>query len=228
VEPNDTGVSARAVVGAVADRLGVSPTAVVAGFLAVLAAGLGGWWALRAPDPPAAESVIPSVFESPIPISSVPATSTSIASVLVDVGGAVVFPGVHELRPGDRVVDAIRAAGGLTTDADRERLNMAMPVSDGQRIWIPRIGEVEPSVVVPEGGARNPAGGDSPSPATPVDINLADAARLETLPGIGPSLAAAIIAYRTGKGPFARVEDLTKVPGIGRVKMQQLAELVSV
>ncbi len=228
MEPSDTGVSAKAVVGAAADRLGISPAAVVAGVLAVLAAGLGGWWALRAPDPPAPESVIPSVFESPIPIASALATSTSIVSVLVDVGGAVVMPGVHELRSGDRVVDAIRAAGGLTPDADRERLNMAMPVSDGQRIWIPRVGEVEPSVVVPEGGARNADGGGEPSPVARVDINLADAGQLETLPGIGPSLAAAIIAYRTGNGPFARVEDLTNVPGIGRVKMQQLTDLVRV
>jgi len=225
VEQHDADVSARAVVGAAADRLGISPAAVVAGFLAVLAAGFGGWWALRAPDPPAPESVMPSVFESPIPLASVP-TTTSTTTILVDVGGAVEIPGVHELRAGDRVVDAIRAAGGLSSAADRQRLNMAMQVSDGQRIWIPRIGGDEPSVVIPEGGSSSSYNGDGAPAAGLVDINLAEAGRLETLPGIGPSLAAAIVAYRLSNGPFARVEDLTKVPGIGRVKMQQLADLV--
>jgi len=227
VDADQSVLSARAVVGAASDRLGISPSAVIAGLIAVLAAALGGWWALRAPDPMPSESGIPSVFESPIPTPP-PSTTTTIAEVvLVDVGGAVAIPGVHELRPGARVVDAIRAAGGLTADADRRRLNMAMLLADGQRVWIPRVGEDEPAVVLPEGGSSGRAGGGGSPPGTPVDLNHADAAALESLPGIGPSLAAAIISYRAAHGPFARVEDLTKVPGIGRVKMEQLSDLVA-
>ena len=218
----------RALIGAAADRLGVSPAAVIAGVVAVLAAGVGGWWALRAPDPVPTESIVPSVFQTPIPTPP-PATTTTLREVvLVDVGGAVAIPGVHELRPGDRVVDAIRAAGGLTSEADRRRLNMAMLLVDGQRIWIPTVGEDEPAVVMPEGGSSGSAGTSGAVSAMPVNLNQTDAAGLETLPGVGPSIAAAIIKYRTERGPFRRVEDLQNVPGIGQVKMEQLSGLVTV
>ncbi len=218
----------RSVIGAAADRLGITPSAVGAGVLAALAAGLGGWWALRAPDPPPVETVIPSVFEAPIPTAG-PAPSTSLRQVmLVDVGGAVVNPGVHELQPGDRVIDAVKAAGGLTEDADRRRLNLAMPVDDGQRIWVPVMGEDEPALVKPEGGPAGSSAASSARAVGPININRAESDVLQTLPGIGPSLAASIIAYRTREGPFAGIDDLTKVPGIGRAKMQQLAPLVKV
>ncbi len=219
--------SVRAVLGSAADRLGVTPAAVAAGVIAVLAAGIGGWWALRAPDPPPAESVIPSIFDTPLPSLS-PVTSTSARIVvLVDVGGAVADPGVHELRPDDRVVDAIRAAGGLSANADRRRLNMAMPVADGQRIWVPLIGEDEPKVALPEGGsaAGSSSAGQS---AMRININSANSESLQTLPGIGPSLAASIITFRSREGPFARIDDLIKVPGIGQSKLRQIADLVSV
>ncbi len=214
----------RSVIGAAADRLGITPTAVGAGVLAALAAGLGGWWALRAPDPPPTEAVIPSVLEAPIPTTG-PVSSTSVPQlVVVDVGGAVLSPGVQELQSGDRVVDAVRAAGGLSAEADRRRLNMAMPIGDGQRIWVPIMGEDDPGVVAPEGGPS----GSTVRSAGPIDINRADSVVLGMLPGIGPSLAASIITYRTREGPFNRIDDLVKVPGIGRSKMQQLAPLVKV
>jgi len=194
--------------------------------MAAIAAVIGGWWAVRTPDPRPAEEVIPSVFEAPIPTAGPTTAPLSNAVLLVDVGGAVVVPGVHELRPGDRVVDAIKAAGGLTADADRRRLNMAMTVSDGQRIWVPIQGEDEPLLVSPEGGSTDQIIGESGESGRQVDINRADSNELQTLPGIGPSLAASIIAYRTREGPFARVDDLTNVPGIGPAKMRQLAPLV--
>jgi len=228
VAAEEATVAVGSLIGAAADRLGITPMAVSLGLVAVLAAGVGGWWAVRAPDPRPVEEAMPSVFESPIPTTG-PTTTTLIDEILlVDVGGAVVSPGVHELRPGDRVVDAIRASGGLTTDADRRRLNMAMTVADGQRIWVPLKGEDEPREVVPEGGSTKSSSAGPGARAVKVDINVADSAELQTLPGIGPSLAASIISYRTRQGPFAGVDGLTKVPGIGPAKMQQLVSMVRV
>ncbi len=217
-----------AAVGAVADRLGVAPTAIAVGLLATIAAGIGGWWALRAPDPPPVESVIPSIADASIPVPAVATTSTVRVIVLVDVGGAVQNPGVHQLRPHDRIVDAIRAAGGLTTNADRRRLNMAMPIVDGQRIWVPAVGEDEPEVALPEGGSSTADSTSAGRPVERINLNQADSIALQTLPGIGPSIAASIVAFRGREGPFSRVEDLTKVPGIGSAKMQQIADLVTV
>lgn len=227
--------------GALADRLGVTPFALVVGAAAVVVAGYGGWWALRPPPPPPPEEVLPRVDDGTAPVADVTSTSSGTTAppvpsvVVVHVDGAVAVPGVHELWPGARVDDAIAAAGGLTPAADRERLNLAAPVADGQRVWVPRAGEDEPPVVVPVGGdpragpAADP-GADPGSGATPgpVDLNTADLATLETLPGIGPTIAAAIVRHRETEGPFQRVDDLLDVAGIGPSRFAQLEGLVTV
>jgi competence protein ComEA len=147
------------------------------------------------------------------------------ARIVVDVVGAVVRPGVHELPAASRVADAIDAAGGFTVDADRVRLNLAEPVADGAHVWVPAFGESSGPDLVPvvtvSGGAgpAGPGGGDG---SEKVDINAADAASLERLPGIGPSLAAAIVEHRQRNGPFANIDELIEVSGIGPVKLEQI------
>ena len=209
----------------VADRLGVTIWGFVAGVAAIVAAAAGGWWALASPEVTPVEEVLPRVATAPGAPAATESAQGASARIVVHVEGAVVFPGVHDLAEGSRVHDAIDAANGLTVDADRSRLNLAAPLADGQRVWVPVIGEPEPSVV----GPTNPDGGNSSGlSGSRVNLNTADPAALETLPGIGPSIAAAIIRHREQHGAFSRVEGLLEVPGIGEAKLEQLVSLVSV
>lgn len=203
----------------VADRLGVRPLSVVAGAVGIVAAGIGAWWALRPPPPPV-EATLPVVSD----VAVVPTTSTSVVLVLVvHVDGAVARPGVHDVVAGSRVIDAVEAAGGLTADADRSRINLAQPVADGQRIWIPAVGEDAPEAVI--GGAQSPEPGEGTA-GGPVSLSTANASQLESLPGIGPALAAAILEHRERVGSFERVDDLLDVTGIGPAKLDAIRDLV--
>lgn len=208
----------------VADRMGITPWSVVVGAVAVTVAGFGAWWALATPAPPPVEDVLPRVAAVEPSVASTMSPAAEIMVVHVD--GAVGRPGVHELAPGARVIDAIEAAGGLTQEADRSELNLAQPLLDGQRVWVPAVGSEgssDPPAVVSGGMSAGEEGG-----AEPVDLNQATASQLETLPGVGPSIAATIIEHRTREGPFQRVEDLLEVPGIGPTRLEQLAQLVQV
>lgn len=215
--------------GALADRLGVSAAAVVLGALGVVAAAAGGWWALRPPAGPDPAEILPMAGSVPIPTPAPPTTTApEPARIVVDVVGAVARPGVHELPASSRVADAIDAAGGFTADADRIRLNLAEPLADGSRVWVPAVGESSgPDLVPIIGGSGGVSGGSGTeggrgAGSETVDINTADAASLEALPGIGPSLAAAIVEHRQRNGPFASVDDLIDVSGIGPAKLEQI------
>lgn len=151
-------------------------------------------------------------------------------SVVVDVGGTVERPGVVELAAGDRVADAIAAAGGLAADADTSALNQAAPVTDGQKVLVPRMGE-EPAAGSAGTGAGTGAGavaggGSATSGSTAgaglVNVNTATEAELDELPGVGPSTARAIIEEREANGPFRSVDDLMRVSGIGERKLEKL------
>jgi competence protein ComEA len=131
------------------------------------------------------------------------------APLVVDVAGAVPRPGVYELPKDSRVKDAVEAAGGFLVEADKANINLAAPVTDGQKLDIPFLAGTQPLGV----------------PAL-IDINTADAATLETLPGIGPSLAQAIIAYRDVYGDFYYIEDIMNVPGIGQAKFDNIQGLI--
>ena len=212
--------------GALADRLGVSTATVVFGALGVVAAAAGGWWALRPPAGPDAAEILPMAGTVPIPTPAPPpSTLPEPARIVVDVVGAVVRPGVHELPASSRVADAVDAAGGFTPDADRIRLNLAEPLVDGSRVWVPAVGESSGPDLVPVitgSGGASPAGTGHGAGSEAVEINTADAAALEALPGIGPSLAAAIVEHRRRHGPFASVDELIEVSGIGPVKLEQI------
>lgn len=162
-------------------------------------------------------------------------TSVPVGDLVVHVAGAVSAPGVVEVRSGGRVVDAVRAAGGLRADADPDRVNLAAPLTDGQRIVIPVLGQEPPAEVAPvqlPGDPSDPgatgAGGSGPATSGPIDLNSADAAQLDELPGVGPSTAAAILEHREREGPFRSVDGLLDVRGIGEAKLEALRDLVTV
>jgi competence protein ComEA len=227
MDDQPTARSVRRVTESLGDRLGVSPVSIMFGAAAVVAAMAGAWWALSAPDPPAPEDVIPRASDVAALATSTTVTApVSPVVLVVHVDGAVVVPGVHEVPVGSRVVDAVDAAGGLTDDADRSRLNLARPLADGERIWVPVVGEEPPVVVNPLGDtSRGPGGDGTPGP---IDLNTSDAGALEALPGIGPTIAGAIVDHRERTGPFRRIDDLLEVPGIGPARLAQLESLVSV
>lgn len=156
------------------------------------------------------------------------AKSSSAAEVYVDVDGAVVRPGVYRLKDGARVSQAIDAAGGLTAEADVTGLNRASKITDGQKIYVPTVGEQQAAAAVggAESGAATTLGAGSSSGL--VNINTASAAELQTLSGIGPSMAQSIIDERTQNGAFASVDDLMRVSGIGEKKLAKIKDCICV
>lgn len=149
------------------------------------------------------------------------------ATVIVDVAGAVAQPGVVELPEGARVNDAIEAAGGLAADADASAINRAEKLTDGVKVYVPRVGEEVPAVSGGAAGGAN-AGSAGTSTAALVNINSAGLDELDILPGVGPSTAQAILDDRTQNGPFASVEDIMRVSGIGEKKYEKLKDLICV
>lgn len=140
--------------------------------------------------------------------------------VVVYVTGRVVSPGVVELDTGSRVLDAVNAVGGPLPDADLESVNMARILVDGEHIVLHRPGEGP----APSAG---PAGSGGPAPAagsTCVDLNTADEQALQALDGIGPALAARIVAHREQVGSFTSVEELDDVSGIGPTLVQRISQ----
>jgi competence protein ComEA len=198
-----------------------------------LLAGVGLWYtrslprpidvatsAGTAPAPPAASGSFAPVAATS---SLSPSASPSVV-LIVDVTGAVRRPGVFEFQPGDRVIDAVERAGGARDNADLTLLNLAAPLTDGQQILVPKKGAATASVPGTTGGVP----GSSGSTGALVNINTADEATLETLNGVGPVLAAAIIQYRTEHGPFASVDQLDEVSGIGPATLEDLRSQVTV
>jgi competence protein ComEA len=173
----------------------------------------------------------PAVEGSTPGADDVPAGSGGPTQVVVHVAGAVTSPGVVRLSTGSRVVDAVSAAGGLRADADPDRVNLAAPLTDGQRVVVPVVGQPAPAVVGNSSGTGAPAGVDGGegggSASGPIDLNTATAEQLDTLPGVGPSTAAAIIEHRASAGPFRSVDALLDVRGIGEAKLEALRDLVT-
>jgi competence protein ComEA len=134
-------------------------------------------------------------------------------SLFVHVVGEVENPGMYELYIGARLVDAVFAAGGLTKNADHSSVNLAREISDGEQIFVMAVGEQEAAF--------------SSGQSRLVSINRSMEAELETLPGIGPALAARIIAWREANGGFKKIEDLQKVSGIGEKLLAGLKEQVT-
>jgi len=156
--------------------------------------------------------------------SSPAAAGSSAAELVAQVGGAVVRPGVYHLASGSRVADLVARAGGLAADADGDRVDQAAAVVDGTLIYVPRVGQTDlPGPVV--GGAGTDGAsvdGSATAAGAPIDLNTATASQLDTLPGVGPATAAAIVNYRRQHGPFRQIADLADVAGIGPAKLAQI------
>jgi competence protein ComEA len=160
-------------------------------------------------------SAAPAVTPLRAPVRAKPAAAKLL---VVDVAGAVRRAGLYRLRPGARVDDAIAAAGGPTTNAQLDSVNLAAPVADGEQIVVPGRGGAG------HAAASAPAAGSSPS--APLDLNSATLEQLEALPGIGPVTAQKILDFRQAHGAFHSVAELEGVPGIGPAHMAQLKGLV--
>lgn len=205
----------------------------IASAVAVLIVCGGAYWLVRTPPPPS-EAALPRVEAAgspvstlPVPIATAPHVSTAPTSGLtVHVAGSVLTPGVYKLASGARVYEAIDRAGGIAGDADVDTLNLAAPLADGSRIYVPAVGEEVSAAAlidVPfvEGAVDAVIVG-------PVNVNQATAADLDGLPGVGPATSTAIITERQRNGPFLSVDDLERVPGIGPAKLASIRDLVTV
>ena len=210
----------------------------VVGAVALPVAAVVVWWLVQLPTPPI-ENFIPTATTSPSISSELPSdlllNDSEPLRIAVHVVGAVQQPGVYHLAAGSRGDDAVRLAGGSTSQADLKRVNLAAVLVDGQQLWIPRAGERIPQNTLPITLPNAVSGAGAPPSAVPstgvpvlVDINQATVADLDRLPGIGPSTARAIVDHRTRNGPFASVDDLLAVRGIGPAKLAELRALVRV
>lgn len=197
-------------------------------------------WLLVRPSVPLVESVAPHASGVGIvaPLSTLPTPLT----VRIHVTGAVVHPGVYSVSSSSRVVDAVTAAGGATSRADLERINLAQTIIDTEQVFVPfrtshtskvtvaprlRPSRTTVPVSVPTIPGAIPSATTSATTSL-INLNSATSDQLDTLPGVGPSTAKAIISYRNRKGPFGKVEDLLNVPGIGPAKVAALRDQVTV
>ncbi len=136
-----------------------------------------------------------------------PTVEVALSEIIIDVEGEVENPGVYRLPTGSRVFEAIKAAGGVTANADASDLNQARLLSDGEQIYL--------FAKSPKSSGSKSATKVKPKGSSLVLLNRATAKEFEALDGIGPVLASRIISFRKANGPFATIEDLLKVPGIG-------------
>ena len=213
--------------------------------VSVVFVGVAGWWLVRVPPPPPEVNLS---FASTTVAASSPAANDGGANIggatvatpqtiTVHVAGAVNNPGVYRLRYGSRINDAVAAAGGATTTANLDAINLATVLNEGEQIYVPKRGE-KPHTITgrPQvgggatggasnggaGGVNGGASGVNGGALSTININLASVVELEQLPGVGPATAKAIVAHREKNGAFLRVEDLLKVRGIGPAKLSEI------
>ena len=216
--------------------------------LSVAFVGVAGWWLVQTPPPPPEASLSfasTTVATSATIITSAPIVNATPQIITVHVAGSVKNPGVYRLKYGSRINDGIVAAGGATSAANLDVINLATVLNEGEQIYVPKRGE-KPHTITDRpqlGGAGGAAGGlnavggatggetggatgvgGATSSAVPqlININLASVVELEQLPGVGPATAKAIVAYREKFGAFLKVEDLLKVRGIGPAKLSEI------
>ena len=187
--------------------------AVIGGILLILV-GVGGLFSKKEESVEETEVVVTTVLAEKTEVST-----TQETVIFVDVKGAVKNPGVYHMKVGDRVKDAIDAAGGLTEEADSQKVNLAKRLEDQMVIVVPKVGEEAEEI--PAGETRNEATKEGK-----VNINTATVEELKTLKGVGEKKAEAIIEYRKKNGSFQTKEDLMKVRGIGKKLFESFQERI--
>lgn len=219
---------------------------IVASLFGIVALGLLGYFGqakarVGTPTTPKkAETKAIQPVSAPVskPETSVDPASAAESKIYIDVSGEVVKPGFYWLQSGARLNDLVSLAGGLTALADRDRINMALLLKDGQKIVIPAVRAASPSSSTPPEAPLVQSGGEnaqfensSNAPKQPVEIsviriNSATKVEFEGLPGIGPSLAERIIQYRDQIGGFRSVEELKQVRGVGEKLFEKIRDRV--
>ncbi len=195
------------------------------GSVAGVAVAVGLGWFVVKPSPTPIEFSLPSITTAVLPSTD--------SEIHVHVVGAVKRPGVYSMPALSRVVDAVRAAGGSLPTANLEGINMAQTLMDAEQVFIPVRRSASPRVTVAPRHRPRPRVTSTTilqgmQESKVVNINTATATQLETLTGVGPATARAIISYRTSKGVFTKVEDLLNVPGIGPAKLAAMRNEISV
>jgi len=210
------------------------------GVFLVLAILIGGGvlaWVNSGPKPPEIKK-IEGVIEATASSTPIPTPPR----IKIDIAGAVVNPGVYELRKGSRVEDALSTAGGLSDQADRDwvakNLNLAAKLHDGDKLYIPRVGKTskppttQSQAKVPSAGVVSGTGlvsGAESSNCSCININTASAATLdECLSGVGPSIAQRIVEYREAHGGFRSIEEIQEVRGIGPKTFGKIKDQITV
>jgi len=170
-------------------------------------------------------------WPQPEPIEIIEPTPTPTYTPLpihVHVIGAVQHPGVYLLPPASRLFQAVEAAGGLASDADPERVNLADRLVDGRQVFIPRMGTSPPPSPTPIAGSPGLGAESTKAGLGLININTASAAELDALPGIGSAYARRIIAYRKAHGPFASPDQIMQVKGIGKATYEKIKDRITV
>ena len=210
--------------------------------LSVAFVGVAGWWLVQVPPPPP-EASLSFASTTVVANATIGVSASSINTtpqiITVHVAGAVKNPGVYRLKYGSRINDGLVAAGGATSAANLDVINLATVLNEGEQIYVPKRGE-KPHVITnrPQaggvggaagaggaagvGGATGAGGATNGAALQQININLASVVELEQLPGVGPATAKAIVAYREKFGAFLKVEDLLKVRGIGPAKLSEI------
>lgn len=187
--------------------------AVIGGILLILV-GVGGLFSKKE------ESVEETtVVETTVLAEKTEASTTQETVIFVDIKGAVKNPGVYQMKVGDRVKDALEAAGGLTAEADSQKVNLAKRLEDQMVIVVPKVGEEAEEISAGVTSKEEAKEGK-------VNINTATVEELKTLKGVGDKKAEAIIEYRKKNGSFKTKEDLMKVRGIGKKLFESFEERI--
>lgn len=163
------------------------------------------------------EDLTPQMTSEVIPENQTNVTENP-KRMMVDVKGAVKTPGVYDAKQGERIIDLVKKAGGFTMEANQNQVNLAQYIEDEMVIFVPSIDETGPNNLKGPGTPNNGL----------INLNIATESELQTLPGIGPAKAIAIIEFRETNGGFQTIEDLKKISGIGEKTYEKLEALISV